>query len=102
MTRQIDGARLVAWAPSAVVIGGLLGLLVIASGSAHRAQREVEAVVAERERIGAHLNATQQNVTHLQARLAAAEGRVCHETVAVPTPAVRVDVGHDTPIFGRW
>lgn len=102
MTSLIDWTRVERWAPSAVVIAGLLGLLVLTAGSAHRAQREALAATAERERIGAHLNATQQIVTHLQARLAAAEGRVCQETVAVPTPAVRVDVGHDTPIFGRW
>lgn len=101
MTTLIDWRRIEAWMPTACVVAALLGLLVVMAGIANRQQAVIVTRTHELDRIGGQLNATQALLTALQAQL----HQVKMQPAPVCPPPVQVardDIGHDTPIFGRW
>lgn len=82
---------------AALTIGLLIGLLVIAAGSAQKAQREAS-WATEQMRVDLNIiDALKQANETLQDRLAQ---QPTERIVTVQQPC-RQDVGHQTPIFGR-
>lgn len=105
MIRLIEWKAVGYWMPTLIVGGAILGLLGGAAHLQYRAIAQAYAAraeaIADRDRIGGQLNATQQLLTSVQGQLHKAllqAAPVCPPTVQ----AVREDVGHDTPIFSRW
>lgn len=102
MTTLIDWRRVESWAPTACVVAGLLGLLIVMAGIANRQQAVILTRTQELDRIGGQLNATQALLTSLEAQLHQARMQPAPVCPPPPAQAVREDIGHDTPIFSRW